>query len=291
MRHASSALVLFVCVGVVGGADADPIKAKHEAAEKAHDADLKRASQAVLDSFDKREKTARNKGNKKLLDQIKEERAAFAESAECPPVALLEFEQQLSTAHGRMIGAYKSAIRDYTKAKKDDNASAVEISLETFQRDRWKHMNIESASVKDDFLQLRAASLVTPKQVSGPFEVVAVARTAAASIRFRAYSGSCVIFNWEDNIRELRVARPDGGEKPESGSVASGKLNPLRPNTWYMLRWRVAPDRIEVYVNEKLIFVERRAYDLSGRGAVSITAEGRGDVRYIRVINRANKGE
>jgi hypothetical protein len=291
MRHALSALFFFACVGLVGSADTDPIKAKLEVAENAHGADLKRIHQAVLESFDEREQTARNKGTKKLVDQIKAERVAFTEREEYPPAGLPKIEQQLSTANSRMIAAYKSAIREYTKAKKDDKASAAEISLESFQRDRWKHMNIESASVKDDFLQLRAASLTTPKEVSGPFEVVAVARTASKSIRFRAYSGSCVIFNWEDNIRELRVARPDGGAKPESGSVASAKLNPLKPNTWYLLRWRVSSDKIEVYVNEKLIFIERRAYDLSGKRAVSITMEGRGDVRYLRVVNRPNKGE
>lgn len=291
MRHALSTLFVCVSVGLVASADTDPVKEKLEAAEKAHVAELKRANQSVLDSFDEREKTARNNGNKKLVDQIKEERTAFIESAECPLVSLLKFEQQLSVAHGRMIAAYKSAIRDYTKAKKDDTASAVEISLESFQRDRWKAMNVEKASVKDDFLQLDDGSITTKIQVSGPFEVVAVARTAGKSIRFGAYSGSCVIFNWENNIRELRVARPDGGEKPESGSVATARAIPLKLNTWYLLRWRVTSDRIETYVNEKLIFVERRAHDLSGKGAVSISMGGRGDVRYVRVVNRPNKAE
>jgi hypothetical protein len=290
VRYAFS--VLFIaCVCLVSRADEDPIKAKLDAAEKTHATELKRAQQALLDSFDEREKTARTKGNKKLLDQIKAERAAFTEREECPPTALVKYEQRHSTANGRMIAAYKAAIREYTKAKKDDKASATEISLETFQRDRWKHMDVEAATVKDDFLQLNASSLTTKDQYSGPFEVVAVARTASKSLRLRAYSGSCVIFNWENNVRELRVARPDGSERGESGSVAATPAVPLRLNTWYQVRWKVSADRMEVYVNEKLVFVERRAYDLSGKGPISINTGGQGDVRFIRVAKLPNKAE
>ena len=291
MRHASAALLFSMCVGLVAHADTDTIKAKLDVAEKAHASELKRAHQALLDSFDEREKAARTKGNKKLLDQIKAERAAFAESEECPPSALLKFEPRLSGANGRMVAAYKAAIREYTKAKKDDKASATEISLESFQRDRWKHMNTEAATPKDDFLQLDDSSLTTKDQFSGPFEVVAVARTASKSLRLRAYSGSCVIFNWENNVRELRLARPDGGEKPESGSVAAAPAIPLKLNTWYLVRWRVSADRMEVYVNEKLVFVERRAYDLSGKGPVAISMGGKGDVRFFRVAKRPKKEE
>lgn len=291
MRHSLAILLFLLCVGLVASADADPIKAKLDAAEKAHGEEVKRANQALLDSFDEREKVARNKGNKKLLDQIKVERAAHTESGECPQSLMLKHEQRLSAVNGRMIAAHKAAIREYTKAKKDDKASAAEISLESFQRDRWKHMKIETATPKDDFLQLDDSAITTKDQISGPFEVVAVARTAAKSLRLRAYSGSGVIFNWENNIRELRVARPDGEEKPESGSVAAAPAIPLRLNTWYLVRWRVSADRMEVYVNEKLVFVERRAYDLSGKGPISILTGGKGDVRFIRVAKRPKQEE
>lgn len=292
MRYSLVVLLFLLCFGLGFGADADPIKDKLDAAEKAHESELKRAHQSLLDSFDEREKAARTKGSKKLLDQIKAERAAFAEREECPPSSLIKFEQRLSTSNSRMIAAYKAAIREYTKAKKDDKASAVEISLETFQRDRWKHMNIEAASPKDDFLRLTPFTPITTKDsFTGPFEVVAVARTASKSLRFRAYSGSGVIFNWEDNVRELKVVRPDGGEKAESGGLAGGPLIPLKLNTWYQVRWRVSADRIEVYVNDKLVFVERRAYDLSGKGPISILTGGKGDVRFIRVAKRPNMAE
>jgi hypothetical protein len=292
MRHYSAALLFLLSAGLVAGADADPIKDKLDAAEKVHAAEVKRAHKTLLDSFDEREKTARASGNKKLLDQIKAERAAFAEREECPPSAIIKYEQRLSASNGRMIAAYKAAIREYTKAKKDDKASATEISLETFQRDRWKHMNIETATPKDDFLRLAPDTPIPTKDsFSGPFEVVAVARMSSKSLRLRAYSGSCVIFNWEDNVRELRLARPDGGETGESGSVAKGPAIPLKLNTWYLVRWRVAADRMEVYVNEKLVFVERRAYDLSGKGPISILTCGKGDVRFFRVAKLPNKAE
>jgi hypothetical protein len=48
MRHAISTLLVLACVGLVGSADPDPVKAKLDAGEKAHAADVKRLHKTLV---------------------------------------------------------------------------------------------------------------------------------------------------------------------------------------------------------------------------------------------------
>jgi hypothetical protein len=64
--------------------DKDPVAEKLGAAKVAYEAELKNYRKEITEWFDKREEAARKDGNKKLVDQIKAERAAFEESGETP---------------------------------------------------------------------------------------------------------------------------------------------------------------------------------------------------------------
>jgi hypothetical protein len=107
---------------------------------------------------------------------------------------------------------------------------------------------------------------------SGPVEVDLVARTDARNIRLRAHRGSAVIFNWEGKAGELRVQRPDGNSKTESGSVAASKPSPLTPQVWYHIRWVVTEAGMAVSVDDVVVFQEKRKYDLSGREPIRVAA-------------------
>ncbi len=92
------------------------------------------------------------------------------------------------------------------------------------------------------------------------------------NIRLYAGLGSCVIFNWEGNPKELRVNRPDGNDKAESGSLATAPVTPLAVNAWHTLRWRITEQGMEVWADGKSTFKETRKYNLSSQRPVTVFA-------------------
>ena len=95
-----------------------------------------------------------------------------------------------------------------------------------------------------------------------------MARTAAEDIRLRGEPGARASSSTgASNPRELRVCRPDGSDKSESGSIATAKVAPLTPNVWHTLKWRLTEEGMQVSVDGKIVFEERKMYDLSESGA------------------------
>jgi hypothetical protein len=273
-------------------AAADPVADKLDGAKAAYEADLKRIRKDVLDSLDKREEVARRDGKRAAVERIKAERQAYLESEEVPPPAVATWEEKVTAARAQMEAAYKAAIKEYTTARQDDEAAGIDKALSGFRRELWRFMDIETATLKDDYVQIpKGALITTKKEYSGAVEMVVVARTEAENIRLYGYRGSGVIFNWEVNPRELRVNRPDGeSDRRESGSIATAQVAPLRPNTWYRLRWRITPVGTQVYVNDHLVFSELRANDLSTKGTFAIAAPtSKVDVKAVRFANLPDK--
>ena len=283
-------LLLACCAA--SGDDTDAVKEKLFAAKKAYDKDMGTYRTAVGEWFDKREETARKDGNKKLVDQIKGEREAFDESGMLPKGAPAAISQKAATAKKALEAAYGTAVKEYVKGKKDDEAAAVEKELLDFRKKEfWAHVDHSNAALKDDYLRISPNStLPTVQKFTGGVEVVVVARTEAENIRLHAQKGARVIFNWEVNPRELRVNRPDGNEKVDSGSSAAAKFTPLKPNTWYTLKWRLTEDGMQVSVDGKVVFEEQKKYDLSGTAPVAVHAEKSiVDVKEFRVTPLAKK--
>jgi len=104
-----------VCSTALAGADEDPITKKLAAAKADYDLKVGKYQDSVAKWFDKREDTARAAGDKKALDQIKADRTAYDDSG-------IGFEAAMTLA-----------IKEFTKAKKDDEAAAVEKSLKEFR--------------------------------------------------------------------------------------------------------------------------------------------------------------
>jgi hypothetical protein len=113
--------------------DRDPVKEKLFAAKVAYDGEMRQYRTQAGDWFDKREETARKDGNKKLVDQIKAERKAFDEDGELPKGAPADIQQKPALAKKALEAAYAEAVKDYTKAKKDVEAAAVEEAWKAFK--------------------------------------------------------------------------------------------------------------------------------------------------------------
>jgi hypothetical protein len=70
-----------------------------------------------------------------LLEQIEAERKAFATTGELPKKLLFELEKMRAAANAKMEVAYDLAMREYTIARKEEQARAVQDDLKKFEEE------------------------------------------------------------------------------------------------------------------------------------------------------------
>jgi hypothetical protein len=126
---AISSIAVSTCVLA---ADKDPIKEKLLAARAAYDSEAGQVQKQTEDWLKKREETARKDGDKKLLDQTKAERKVYEETGELPKSLPGAVRLKQDRAVKAMDAAYAEAVKEYTRAKKDDEAASVEAAWKAF---------------------------------------------------------------------------------------------------------------------------------------------------------------
>lgn len=115
-------------------ADNDPIKEKLDKAKAAYDDTLDKLRDGLLKELDEKEEAARKKGDKKAVDVVKAEREAFDSRGDLPKVVpTANFLRDCKQARTALELAYSAAIKDYVKAKMDDEAGAAEKDLAAFK--------------------------------------------------------------------------------------------------------------------------------------------------------------
>lgn len=116
------------------GAQDDAVKTKLEAAKATFKQEMiKLNAKPVGEWFDKREEAARKTGNKKLVDEIKAERVAFNERGDLPKTAPPDMRKKVTAVRTAMESAYDAAVKEYTRGKKDAEATAVEKEFADFK--------------------------------------------------------------------------------------------------------------------------------------------------------------
>ena len=107
----------------------DPIEDKLNKAKVEFDNEYDLYKKSVFTHFDQLEELARKNGIKARVDQIKKERLAFETLGELPknipPILSLKF----LTIRSNLEKSYKTAIQEFTKIKKDDEAESAENEL------------------------------------------------------------------------------------------------------------------------------------------------------------------
>jgi hypothetical protein len=287
----SRVLLSFPCVllsSLLALARDDDPKENIFKAKAAYTAEIAKLRSEVNAGFDKKEEKARNKGDKKLVDEIKFHRAAFDEAEEWPADMPAELRTRLTKARTQVEAVYVTAIKECTKAKKDDEAAAMEKDLSEFRKAAyWPLLDLAKVEVKEGFFRIPPNTLVTTKKsYKGAVEITVVAKTEAENIRLHAHRGATVIFNWEINPAELRVCRPDGQEEIlESGSLATAKVAPLKPNTYYTLKWLLTSQGMAIAVNGQVVFAEKKDYNLEGETKIAIgVVKSKVDVKEFKVM-------
>ena len=107
----------------------EPIEDKLNKAKVEFDNEYDLYKKSVFTHFDQLEELARKNGSKARVDQIKKERLAFETLGELPknipPILSLKF----LTIRSNLEKSYKTAIQEFTKIKKDDEAESAENEL------------------------------------------------------------------------------------------------------------------------------------------------------------------
>jgi|SRR5579883_125238 len=106
--------------------DVESVKKKLYQAKKDYDGETRKFRKAVTDWLNKREADARRSGNKKLLDQLKDEQAAFENGEETPAKVPSMLQDQLRFARGELDKTYAAAVKAYVLLKEDKLAAATE---------------------------------------------------------------------------------------------------------------------------------------------------------------------
>ena len=138
----ASVLLLFASL-CANARDDDPVKAKLTKAKEAYAKEMDQYQTEVTAYFDKREEAARKDSNKKLVDQILAERKTYEDLGDLPKAAPLELRQKAATAKTAMEAAYATAVKEFTKAKKDEDAVLTEKQGQAFSKlvGKWQDIN------------------------------------------------------------------------------------------------------------------------------------------------------
>lgn len=130
-RTALFTVFAFACVTLAVD-DPDPVRDRLVAAKTAYDAEIVMYKKQVVEWLNRREDGARKAGDKKLLDQIRDDRKVYEEDGIPPKTLPAGIKQKPALARKVMDAAYASAVKEYTKAKRDAEAAAVEAAWKAF---------------------------------------------------------------------------------------------------------------------------------------------------------------
>lgn len=130
----SALLVMTAGLTTPGWADeVSDVRAKLDAAKKDFDTEFTKFTKSVRDLLDRREADARKAGNKKLVDQIKDERDEFGRSGSPTSPLPPSLQSQMAVARAKLDKAYTAAMKEFVRKKEDALAAAVEDEQEKFR--------------------------------------------------------------------------------------------------------------------------------------------------------------
>lgn len=227
--------LLATAVVVIGDdKEKDPIREKLFAAKVAYDREMRLFRTQTKEWFDKREEAARRAGDKKELDQVKEERQHYEDNGELPRSAPTALVLKRTRAKKSLESAYIEAIKAYTKAGKDELASAIEKEWESFT---------QGTPLPDSAIDLLA--LVNPKthSLAGDWkknknELVGAGTDKIARLQFPYEPG-------EEYDIEVKCKRVEGGDSLCLGLVVEGRQVLAAFDAWSERNFRTGLDLVD----------------------------------------------
>ena len=129
---------LSATVGMALAADdqSEKILGRIEAAKKSYESMRERMQKVMSKQFDVAEKNARRDGASSKLKSIAAERSLFEDTDELPGNAPKKVVSEKAEAIDRVVKAYESAIRDFTKLGDDTKAEEVRKEFQKWREER-----------------------------------------------------------------------------------------------------------------------------------------------------------
>jgi hypothetical protein len=115
-------------------ADVDPIRDRLEKAKATYESRLEILRKDVLADLDKSENQARQIPDKKRIDEIKAQSAAFQSTGQLPTPLNPQLQSRIRGTRSALEKEYVAARDAYLKAKQDDKADAMEKELQQFRK-------------------------------------------------------------------------------------------------------------------------------------------------------------
>lgn len=107
--------------------------------------------------------------------------------------------------------------------------------------------NEESMTSNKGIVLEDSDKLTSPDSFRPPVEITIVAKTDSTDLRI-GYAADQVIFNWQDDLDQLRV---DGG--PADGQHLEG-VGRIPKDKYVEIKWLVTPEHQAIYVDDQLRF-------------------------------------
>ena len=275
------AVVFVVLLGVAcaaAGDEKDPVKEKLSKAKAAHDTELQQFRKQADEWFDKREDDARNAGDRKVVDQVKEERKSFADTGELPKTAPNTLSQKPALAKKALESAFAEAVQAYTKANREDEAAVVLEEWQEFSSKatakpaaidllalidtkthviagKWEKDGKSFLATSTGYPDL--ARLQLPYEPGEEYDIEATVRRGKGPdyFAFSLVAGGrrvhAAVDTWPSKNFLSGFSEIDGKSFTENGTGVTGQF--LKPDADHTVRASVRSEKIELLVNGKVI--------------------------------------
>jgi ribosome maturation factor RimP len=162
---------------------ADPVRVRLDNAKDTYLDEIESQRKTLIEALDRKEESARNVGNKKLVDQVKAERSAFLDDGTLPKaVPTTTYTKSTKQAKDKVEAAFVAAVKDYLIAKKDSEADAVEQEKKDFLANPGRRGSLDQLLAKN--------STWTGKKHNDPSPKVPRGATFEVSLRITSRSGN-----------------------------------------------------------------------------------------------------
>lgn len=131
MRQITAAISFLLLAPLVRSDEqSDPVQAALDKAWTTYQDEVVKADRLMIESSAKLEKAARQKGDKATLDRLNLEWVDYQLTGRTTKSTPATVRQKLSLAHRDLVAAYVQSVKAYTKASKDDKATAAQKVLD-----------------------------------------------------------------------------------------------------------------------------------------------------------------
>ena len=250
----------------------DPVKERLFAAKGAYIAEWQAVRKQTEKWLELREDAARKAGNFKLVDEIRAERAEFDDEGHLPRGAPAAIRGRHDKALKALEATYAQAVRDYTKAKKGDAATAAEVELRNIRSrlsgidllalidpkahavlGEWKRDGKSVVGVNPRV----PAVLQLPYEPGEEYDLEATARRLSGKEYFglQVVAGGkrlgVAVDTWPTKGYLSGLGEINGKSLLDNGTALSGQF--IKNNTDFTLLCSVRTEKIDVSVNGKVI--------------------------------------